>query len=51
MKIEVAFSVIDRKGNIIVKRKVFRNREQAEKYLSRLDEKGTLFEVLGYCTD
>jgi hypothetical protein len=47
MKYEVAYICINAKGELVTKRKVFASPEKASAYLNKLEEKGTLYSVLG----
>ena len=47
-KIEVAYQVINRRDQVESKRKVFKTEKAMRTYLAKLEEKGTLYRVLGY---
>jgi len=47
MKLEVAYIVINAKGQLVTKRKIFATPEKASAYLSKLEENGTLYSVIG----
>jgi len=45
--IEMAYQEFNKRGEIIMKRKVFKTYEAMDKFLEKLEDKGTLYSVYG----
>lgn len=51
MKYGVRWIEINRNNQLVTKEKFFRTEALRTAHLNKLEEKGTLYEVLGYCDE
>lgn len=45
--IEMAYQEINKRGEIVMKRKTFKTYEAMDKFIEKLEDKGTLYSVYG----